>query len=321
MNIMHIKNLANVSALYARGQRKLGHNARFMDYHKSEFYGDDIVITPNMNHSHLRRLLSCVPPIYKQCVKGFDVIHFHHEPSFVGHSFLKYGGIDYPLLKMLRKKIILQYHGVNPTRYTNKLTKKYTDLTIVSTPNLLQNVPDAIWIKDPVDTSKFPFKFKENGEGKIRIVTACISREHEKVKGTRYMRLAVSNLQKEGYDIELQVIQHVPHILAVEMYKKADIIIDQLVLGIYSIFSVECMLLGKPVCCYIDQDFKDCGTYVDKHLIHEVTNDNLEDKLVELIEDVELRRKLAYNGRNYAVDNHSLDVCTNMLMNTMEDFL
>src|SRR5262249_48350106 len=41
---------------------------------------------------------------------------------------------------------------------------------------------------------------------------------------------------------------------ALDAYARADILVDQLLLGWYGGAAVECMALGKPVICYIRED-------------------------------------------------------------------
>lgn len=74
---------------------------------------------------------------------------------------------------------------------------------------------------------------------------------HRELKGTRYIERAVSELQAEGEKIELVLIERVPNDVAIEMYKKADIIVDQVLIGFHGYFALEAMALGKPVMCFI----------------------------------------------------------------------
>lgn len=311
MNIIHIKNLANTGMLFAEEQRKMGHNALCMEYFYNDIQPSDLIIEPDMNHSKIRRMLSMSRELYRKCIKGFDLIHFHHEPSFIGHSYLKLGGMDYPFLKLMKKKIILQYHGINPMKYDNFFTQNFPNCRFISTPNQFDFAKkDVVLLPDPVDVSKYKYEFKEN-EGEIVIMTGCINIEHEKIKGTNYMRRAVKKLQDEGYNIKLKVIRKVPHDKAVELYKDADIVIDQLIVGWHGVFALENMLLGKPVCCYIMEKY---DSYIPDNAIWKVNKENLAEQLKPLIEDISLRKQIADSGRKYALKNHESKKCTENLM-------
>lgn len=74
---------------------------------------------------------------------------------------------------------------------------------------------------------------------------------HREFKGTRYIERAISELQSEGVSIELMLVERVANNIAIEMYKKADIVVDQVMVGYHGYFALEAMALGKPVMCFI----------------------------------------------------------------------
>lgn len=71
------------------------------------------------------------------------------------------------------------------------------------------------------------------------------------IKGTKYVEEAIEKLKAKGLKFKYVRVENMPNHLAMEIYKTADIIIDQLCLGGYGIFASEAMSLGKPVICYI----------------------------------------------------------------------
>lgn len=73
-------------------------------------------------------------------------------------------------------------------------------------------------------------------------------------KGTQEIINAVSKLQAEGVKCELVLVEQTANADAMEIYRRADLIIDQLLAGWYGGFAVEAMALGKPVVCYIRQE-------------------------------------------------------------------
>lgn len=83
--------------------------------------------------------------------------------------------------------------------------------------------------------------------GKIRIVHGP---SDPRIKGTDLILPALEAL-KDKYDFELVTVTGKPHREAVEIYRSADIAIDQVLAGWYGGFAVELMALGKPVMCYI----------------------------------------------------------------------
>lgn len=62
-------------------------------------------------------------------------------------------------------------------------------------------------------------------------------------------------MQKKYPDLlEIILVQNTPYYEALEIYKKADLIIDQILIGWYGAFAVETMLMGKPVIARIAVD-------------------------------------------------------------------
>ncbi len=76
------------------------------------------------------------------------------------------------------------------------------------------------------------------------------------VKGTDLIVEALAELKAEGYEFTLDLIEGVSNSEALERYRSADILIDQLYAGWYGGVAVEAMALGKPVVVYLrESDF------------------------------------------------------------------
>ena len=82
----------------------------------------------------------------------------------------------------------------------------------------------------------------------LRIVHAS---NHRMFKGTRFLIEAVEQLKGEGEQVELVLVERVPNTQALELYKSADVIFDQCIMGNHGFFALEAMALGKPVMCFI----------------------------------------------------------------------
>lgn len=86
--------------------------------------------------------------------------------------------------------------------------------------------------------------------GTIRIVHGP---SDPRIKGTDLILPALEAL-RDRFDFELVTVSGKPHHEAIEIYKQADIAIDQVLAGWYGGFAVELMALGKPVMCHIRED-------------------------------------------------------------------
>ncbi len=73
-------------------------------------------------------------------------------------------------------------------------------------------------------------------------------------KGTRYVLEAVDRLRGEGLDVELLLIEGMTYADARNAYERADILVDQVLLGWYGGLAVELMALAKPVVAHLRVD-------------------------------------------------------------------
>jgi hypothetical protein len=74
---------------------------------------------------------------------------------------------------------------------------------------------------------------------------------HRGAKGTDILIRAAANLTREGYELELVLIEGMTHQAARTQMERIDVLVDQLFAGWYGGVAVEAMALGKPVLVYI----------------------------------------------------------------------
>jgi glycosyltransferase involved in cell wall biosynthesis len=97
--------------------------------------------------------------------------------------------------------------------------------------------------------NKYRPRFPDSQEGyALRVVHAP---NHRMFKGTRFLERAVAELREEGVAIELVLVESLPNDEALEVYRSADLIFDQCLVGFHGYFALEGMALGKPVMCFI----------------------------------------------------------------------
>jgi hypothetical protein len=135
---------------------------------------------------------------------------------------------------------------------------------------------------------------------------------HKSIKGTKYFVSAVESLKRDGFDIELIILQKVPNEIIKEMILTADIIADQLVIGWYGMFAVEAMAMGKPVLCYIRPDFEEL--FIHEGLLEpgelpiiKCDHRNLKEILLHLIEHREELDPVGERSREFVVKHHSTE--------------
>jgi glycosyltransferase involved in cell wall biosynthesis len=129
-------------------------------------------------------------------------------------------------------------------------------------------------------------------------------------KGTRFAVKAVDRLINDGHKIDFSLIENTPHSQAMERYAKADIALDQFLIGAYGTFAIEMMALGKPVISYIRNGLY--SRYGNPPILN-ANIDNLHERIKSLVEDEALRVRLGREGREYIKKVHDSKVVAKRL--------
>lgn len=253
-------------------------------------------------------------------IAEFDVFHL-----FFGESLLS-GNNDIDVINELNKKIVMNYWGTDVrikeiALKNNKYVKvkcgneegkkdriKYLseriNTCIVADSELAQYidkyyknieyVPAGILIKD--DNELINEESQDNKS--ITIVHAPTSRF---CKGSDFIISAINNLQKK-YKINFILVENMKNEEAKKIYKKADIIIDQILGGTYGIFAIEAMNMGKPVITYIADAYKD--GYPSEIPIISANPDDIEIVLENKIRNIDETKLLGKRGIDYVRKYH-----------------
>lgn len=88
-------------------------------------------------------------------------------------------------------------------------------------------------------------------DGPMRVAHAPTDRAK---KGTNALLATIERLRHEGVDVELVLIEGMTRAEARLEYERADLLVDQLLLGWYGGVAVEAMALAKPVVANLDPD-------------------------------------------------------------------
>jgi len=122
------------------------------------------------------------------------------------------------------------------------------------------------------------------------------------VKGTNYVLDAVSRLHNAGYEFTFQLVENLKNKEGIDLYRKADIVIDQLCIGAHGIVSLEAMAYGKPVVCYIKEEL--IGKYPKDLPIVNANPNSLERVLASLLDSPQDLQELGQKGRAYVESYH-----------------
>lgn len=135
-------------------------------------------------------------------------------------------------------------------------------------------------------------------EGAPLIVHAPVSAHFE---GTVYVREALAQLAAAGHHFESIVNQGLSYRERIALYQKADIIIDQLLSGVYGMGAVDAMSLGKPVLTGVSYNYL---SYYQQPSIVLASPATLYNRLVDLLMDSGLMASIGEKGAAYAERVH-----------------
>ena len=120
--------------------------------------------------------------------------------------------------------------------------------SFVSTPDLLEWLPDATWCPVVIDPARWQAAAEvERPTGRPVVVHAPSSAW---LKGSGLIEPLLQRLSDEGV-IEYRRVVNVPHASMPAFYADADVVLDQFVLGIYGVAACEAMAAGRLVMSHV----------------------------------------------------------------------
>jgi glycosyltransferase involved in cell wall biosynthesis len=236
-----------------------------------------------------------------------DIFHFYFGLTLVPKL------IQFPILNAFGKKSVFHFLGSDIRGKTpDELAYgRLANAQIVGSYDAIRWVPEAEVVPVGLDLSRYdPTPVSANG--KVRIVHAPTKRT---VKGTEAVIAACEQLP-----VELDLIEDVRHNEAIERYRQADIVVDQLKVGWYGVFAIEGMALAKPVVTFlhdeaVERTERAFGVEVP---IVSATEETLLDRLRPLVESAEERRRLGEAGRDYVEHVHDAEKVADRLIEIYE---
>tara|TARA_B110000027_G_scaffold74980_1_gene79891 strand:- start:1353 stop:2423 length:1071 start_codon:yes stop_codon:yes gene_type:complete len=323
--------IAGQLQLTSEGLRYVGVNSRTICVKHKFGYPSDIPVTESKYK--LIKLLSSLS-IYSKYLRKVDILHYHYGCSFSPLA------IDVRLNKLLGKKIIVEFWGSdvrqpsvekkrNPfypgadvygesDQISNRRMRRWAKLTdgvaVISdhsfNEQLLEHFKTVYIIGQRVDCSAMDKEVGRNNTQADSRLTIVHAPSNQAAKGTDSIEKAIAKLHKK-YDFIYKRIEGLSHSEALGEYARADIVVDQLMLGCYGVLSCEAMAMGKPTICYLMEDLAEGYPFglpiinANIHTVHDV--------LESLIQQPDQLVAIAKNSKQYATDVHSHEVVAKRL--------
>ncbi len=318
-------------------QRKLGHKASSLIVGNNKFgYDcDHYLSVADRNENGTNKL--------RHLLNEYDIFHYHGLPFLMNKRFSFPSGLDLLMVKAAGKKLFYHFRGseirmasafqlVNPHNYVKENVTTFfksfpeneqsrfadfvegiCDETFSVDPELQTYVPNSLVMPRVIDIEKWEYVGCKP-EGRLKIVHAPSRRSY---KGTDQIISAIQQLINEGYDIELVLVEKMKNHEAAELYRQADIIIDQLRIGWYGVLAVEAMALGKAVVAFIRDDLKHHLPFPCPLAI--ANPDNVVDVLRGLCNNPSQIETLGKRARAYAEQVHDAKKVSELLIHIYQN--
>jgi glycosyltransferase involved in cell wall biosynthesis len=298
VRVLHLPvNLAGTGWAHVNALRRKGVDARLLVFWPQQWRPDEYDINLDLPRQGLLRQQLVQWRALAKYLPQTDLFHFYFGKTLVPKS------LNLPILRATRKKSVMHFLGddIRNKPLAALEYRKRFDAWIVGSYAATRWVPDATAVIPPGldlrDYEPVPAVERE----RPLVVHAPSNLEK---KGTQYVIEACKQLP-----VDLEVVHGVPHDEAVERFKRADIVVDQLHYLWHGVFAIESMAYGKPVVTHLDPDAvreTEEGFGVKVPIVA-ATKDDLVEKLRPLVDSFELRRRLGAEGRVYVEQVHDLD--------------
>ncbi|TDC54393.1 hypothetical protein E1212_02845 [Jiangella ureilytica] len=169
-------------------------------------------------------------------------------------------------------------------------------LVLVSTPDLFDDLPGATWLPVVVDPDRWQ---APPSPGRSRPVVVHAP-SNSRLKGTEIVEAAMAELSAKGV-LEYRRLDGVPHDRMPAALAAADIVVDQLTIGLYGVGACEAMAAGRTVVSYVGDTVRARvreRTGLDVPIV-EATPDDLADVVAALAADPDTAGERAARGPGF----------------------
>ncbi len=234
-----------------------------------------------------------------EAVEHYDLLDYdiYHLESGIG--FFR----DCRILKDLKrrgKKLVCYYLGTDlRDRGVIPEVDSLSDLNLTCEFDHLALHPNIRFFYMPFETDRFEPKSGSGGE-RVRI---CHAPRNRRFKGSDIIIRKVRELERE-FPVELVLIEGVSHREALAAKMSCDISIDQVgdMGGVgYGVNSLETLSMQIATCTQMRPDLE---AFMPDHPFVNVNEENLREKLIELVENRDLREEKGREGRQWVVHHH-----------------
>lgn len=340
----------------SQGERSLGLHSRVLYSSSSQYsYPSDLNLHLEKTPSPIVRF-SKLLKTFVQIRNDYDIFHFNYGSSLIHSTKYKLFHLELPFYPK-RAKLFVTYNGCDarqkyPTIKRTKVSAchysecygglcnsgdmdsirrrgiakmaKYVEHMWAVNPDLLYFLPKekSSFLPYSVNTDNITIARQNFGEKKLRIVHAPTERA---VKGSNIILAILEDLKKHrNIEIDFEIVENLPHEHAIEVLKKAHLIIDQILVGWYGGLAVEVMSMGKPVICRIaEEDLQ----FIPKQMASDLKDSfinaseaDLKDIILRCIEDRDFLQRKSESALDYARKWHAPEYVASITKKAYESY-
>lgn len=318
------RNISGQATEYLESIRPFGFDGEVWSYGPPAFgFSADRVIDPD-------RLLA--DPSYRwdlfdQAVRSFDIFHLQYSRSLLPPEGVVLPELwDLPLLRSLGKRVVMSFRGSDvriPSEHRRRepdsylahqsgtidedrirsriaICRRFCDAMLVSTPGLLDDVPDAQWLPHVIDVTTW--EAPRDSERAVPVVLHIPS--SRATKGSEVIDAEIGALAGEGH-IEYRSLADLSRSELREAVRSADLVIDSLTIGDHGLISVEAMAAGAIPIAHISKANRERNPGVP---VVEATIHSLRDVVRRLAGDPEARQELRRTCAAFVRERHDRSV-------------
>jgi glycosyltransferase involved in cell wall biosynthesis len=234
------------------------------------------------------------PVIEKYDFLKYDILHLetglglYRDGNFVKH-FKEKGGT-----------VINTFHGVELRhRGVIPVIDKMTDLNLTSELDLLPKHPNLKYLHLAFDIDQYKPDYSI-----LQPITICHTTRNRYFKGSDKIIDVCRKLEK-SYDVRFLLAENVQHSEAIDIKREANIYIDQIanIAPGYGMNSIEAMAMGSACLTLMDEEYEQ---FIPDHPFVNVNPENLELKLIQLIENPKKITEIAKQSYEWLKSTHGL---------------
>jgi glycosyltransferase involved in cell wall biosynthesis len=287
-------NIAGVPWANVQALRRKGVDARLVVFERGHLHPDADWSLDRAGGLARRQLTQW--RAFARLLPRTDVFHFYFGLTLVPKS------LQFPLLRLAGRRSVFHFLGsdIRGKSPDELAYGRRAGAQIVGSYDAIRWVPEAEVVPPGLDLTAYR-PAPPSDTARPLVLHAPSSRAR---KGTEHVVAACREL-----DLDLDVVEGLPHDEARRRYERADIVVDQLNAGWYGLFAIEAMALGKPVLTFLHDEAvrRTEEAFGVRVPIVSATKDTLADRLRELAAGPDERRRLGAEGRAYVERVHDVD--------------